>query len=338
MSCKDCNNTDPCKSKDCSCPVQGMTANCVEYNGEKMSCSGIEPGMTMDEVVYKLDELLCSFKYDNVSSIKNVGKGSEVFKGLDNLGVNELRSLTSLDGTVEIVQGTNTIDFSVKEFKLNNEGEGIKVLNPNTKDTLRTLISSNSSIGIKLNGNEIDFTFPGISLKNEGLGAKVLDENNKYTFRTITSSDLSIKVTQKSDTIDITSNVDIPEYTAGNNIMISGTGEISARDTTYTFLDGLTKNNNNEVSLDNTVARVNDLYTDEKAQDAVGNILSTEFTYDDVNNKIEINKISSGKITGLHSVATSGDYNELINKLKDGKGTEISNTNNINTVWTKSTW
>src|SRR5699024_2948581 len=132
-----------------------------------------------------------------------------------------------------------------------------------TKDTLRTLISSNSSIGIKLNGNEIDFTFPGISLKNEGLGAKVLDENNKYTFRTITSSDLSIKVTQKSDTIDITSNVDIPEYTAGNNIMISGTGEISARDTTYTFLDGLTKNNNNEVSLDNTVARVNDLYTDE---------------------------------------------------------------------------
>src|SRR5699024_5327407 len=208
MSCKDCNNTDPCKSKDCSCPVQGMTANCVEYNGEKMSCSGIEPGMTMDEVVYKLDELLCSCKYDNVSSIKNVGKGSEVFKGLDNLGVNELRSLTSLDGTVEIVQGTNTIDFSVKEFKLNNEGEGIKVLNPNTKDTLRTLISSNSSIGIKLNGNEIDFTFPGISLKNEGLGAKVLDENNKYTFRTITSSDLSIKVTQKSDTIDITSNVD----------------------------------------------------------------------------------------------------------------------------------
>src|SRR5699024_1599123 len=76
-----------------------------------------------------------------------------------------------------------------------------------------------------------------------------------------------------------------------------------------------------------------DQYTDEKAQDAVGNILSNEFTYDDANNGISINSIAASKITGLATVATSGSYNDLTNTLTAGVSINIDAQNKINAVW-----
>lgn len=45
-------------------------------------------------------------------------------------------------------------------------------------------------------------------------------------------------------------------------------------------------------------------FTDERAQDAVGGILSAEFTYNDGSNTISINSISYTKISGLGTLAT----------------------------------
>jgi hypothetical protein len=45
-------------------------------------------------------------------------------------------------------------------------------------------------------------------------------------------------------------------------------------------------------------------YTDEQAQDAVGTILSSEFTYDDATPQISINSIPYSKITGTPSIPT----------------------------------
>jgi hypothetical protein len=45
-------------------------------------------------------------------------------------------------------------------------------------------------------------------------------------------------------------------------------------------------------------------YTDEQAQDAVGTILSSEFTYDDATPQISINQIDYSKITGTPSIPT----------------------------------
>ena len=50
-------------------------------------------------------------------------------------------------------------------------------------------------------------------------------------------------------------------------------------------------------------------YTDERAQNAVGGILSAEFTYDDVTPTISINSITYAKISGLGTVATQNANN-----------------------------
>jgi hypothetical protein len=50
------------------------------------------------------------------------------------------------------------------------------------------------------------------------------------------------------------------------------------------------------------------VYTDENAQDAVGNILSSEFTYDDATPLISVNTIAASKITGTKTAAFISDF------------------------------
>lgn len=52
-----------------------------------------------------------------------------------------------------------------------------------------------------------------------------------------------------------------------------------------------------ETSIDSTIARDSELYTDEQAQDAVGTILTNGLSYDDANNTIEQNVVLSGQVT-----------------------------------------
>lgn len=62
-------------------------------------------------------------------------------------------------------------------------------------------------------------------------------------------------------------------------------------------------------------------YTDENAQDAIGAMVSSEFTYTDATPSLAINAIAASKITGLATVATSGSYNDLSNRPITSLGT-----------------
>ena len=63
-------------------------------------------------------------------------------------------------------------------------------------------------------------------------------------------------------------------------------------------------------------------YTDELAQDAVGGILSNEFTYTDGTPEISVNQISHTKITGLGSLANKNSVNNT-----DWSGADLSLSN-----------
>lgn len=53
--CDDC--TDNCKVEEkCACPVH-LTGNCVHFNGCKMFMTGIAPGDTLDEALFKINAL-----------------------------------------------------------------------------------------------------------------------------------------------------------------------------------------------------------------------------------------------------------------------------------------
>lgn len=78
-------------------------------------------------------------------------------------------------------------------------------------------------------------------------------------------------------------------------------------------------------------------YTDEEAQDAVGAILSSEFTYDDGIPRIEINEISATKITGDKPSTFISDFDEAAQDaaaamIQNGTGITWSYNDGANTL------
>jgi len=199
MSCKDCNNTDPCKSKDCSCPVQGMTANCVEYKGDDLECSGIKSGTTLDNLIKKLDLFICNSidSLKKIYNIINIGGGKEIYKGVNNLGEKELRTLKSTDSSVDIVQKNDYIDFSSKPADTKNIGEGseiFKQVNSNNEKELRTLKSTDNSVKIEQTPTFINIK--SYKHKNVGNGSDIYrgrDANGEYKISRLNSDTLSIE-------------------------------------------------------------------------------------------------------------------------------------------------
>jgi hypothetical protein len=74
-------------------------------------------------------------------------------------------------------------------------------------------------------------------------------------------------------------------------------------------------------------------YTDEQAQDAVGTILSSEFTYDDATPQISVNSIPYSKISGTPSIPTQ--YTDEM--AQDATGTILTDTDTIDFTYNDGT-
>ena len=105
MSCNNCNqieeynlcNPSPCvETQSCDCPTLLQT-KCVTYEGDDLECSGINSGTILTELIQQLDAFICEKVNDitNALTLKNVGLGAEVYKGIDLLGRKEIRSFIS---------------------------------------------------------------------------------------------------------------------------------------------------------------------------------------------------------------------------------------------------
>lgn len=118
MCNNNCNSCNPCgcpKTK-VGCKEKDISTDCVLYTGEKLSCSGIEPNTVLTEVIKQLDTFICD-KVDEaglVLNIANVGNGAEVYKGETSIGVKQLRTLLSGSSNLNIVEGSDTITFTVE--------------------------------------------------------------------------------------------------------------------------------------------------------------------------------------------------------------------------------
>ena len=103
--------------------------------------------------------------------------------------------------------------------------------------------------------------------------------------------------------------------TPGNN-KVYGTDGTGARGYQSAAVISLTSPTNGDILVYNNGVWENQApgsgsYTDEQAQDAVGAMVSSEFTYTDATPLLAINTIAASKITGLATVATTGAYSDL---------------------------
>lgn len=108
MACESCNEQieGVCK--------EFINSDCV-YVSEELTCTGVQPNTVLTAALKRMDEVICQVKAKvaGTLSLINVGGGAKIYKGLSNLGERQIRSITSLDGTVDITEGTDTIDLSV---------------------------------------------------------------------------------------------------------------------------------------------------------------------------------------------------------------------------------
>lgn len=179
--------------------------------------------------------------------------------------------------------------------------------------------NGNKVVGINAGGTALEPKVNSASVAYGGITGTLSDQTDLQAALdakedTITDSD---DITQGSTNLFLTS----AERTKLTNISGTNTGDqdisgISTNASNISTLDTNKADKSNVLELDNTDTftptadyhpatkkYVDDAvvggggYTDEQAQDAVGGILSAEFTYDDAGNAISINSISADKIT-----------------------------------------
>lgn len=122
-----------CPPDACACPVK-LSTDCVTFEApEPLSCSGIEPGTILTDVIQQLDEYICT-AIDQINAsinIVNVGAGAEVYKGIDGIGRRELKTITSTNNSVTINENTDTINLSVSVPTDQNNFVRFLIINPN---------------------------------------------------------------------------------------------------------------------------------------------------------------------------------------------------------------
>lgn len=105
-----------------SCKEQIPVGTCTDfknsdciYVSEELTCSGVQADTVLTTALKRLDEFICEVRDSvaNTVALINIGTGAKLYKGISVIGEREIRTLTSTDATVDIVEGANTIDLSV---------------------------------------------------------------------------------------------------------------------------------------------------------------------------------------------------------------------------------
>jgi len=110
----------PCTTPtDCECPTI-LKSDCVIYSGNDLPCSEIPTGTILTELIEQLDAFICEKVNDitNALTLRNIGTGSEVYKGVDLLGRKEIRKINALGTLATVTQNTNDISISINETNL----------------------------------------------------------------------------------------------------------------------------------------------------------------------------------------------------------------------------
>lgn len=180
-------NPSPCQTNtDCECPTNLQT-KCSTYEGEDLECSGIKSGTILTELIQQLDAFICEKVNDitNALTLKNIGLGARIYKGVDLLGRKEIRTVTKTGDLLEVTENADDINLTINETVLNtfiednqktysveNVGIGAEVykspdtiVGDNTTFSLKSLISNDNSIVITQNLDEIDLSVSSSTLQ-----------------------------------------------------------------------------------------------------------------------------------------------------------------------------
>ena len=203
--CKKCFNDNICDE----CKVR-TTTNCITVNNELPNI-GSDAGEVLTTVLEMIDDQLGNPPVVPAVYIENIGTGSELYKGMSNLGYQQFRTLLSGTEELTIVEGTNEITFNVD------------LPAPPTIPTYSASNAGNLGIGVYKNntvvGNNTQFNFKNIVATNTGAtGTELLNavsdtsDNITISAKKIASDSLIITESAGIINIETPTIVDIPRF------------------------------------------------------------------------------------------------------------------------------
>lgn len=190
MGCE-CNEPKPCQKgpcqeidTECNCPVKDLSTDCSVYTGEDLPCSRIKKGTLLTELIKQLDAFICA-KFNEVAgalSLTNIGLGANIYKGINNLGQSELRSITKSGDFITVDENPNDVSISVDE------------------DVLLDFVQNNQSEDSTYTVNNIDGDNPSkVSLYKDSEATS--PTNTQFNFKTLKTD--SLIITEEDDFISI---------------------------------------------------------------------------------------------------------------------------------------
>ncbi len=205
-----CSETPCVEQTPCDCAVSNLNTKCLVYSGETLACTGIEQGVNFDEFLLALDAYICTAISQLQASINltNIGTGSKVYKGLDNLGRRELRTIAKIGNLITVTENSDNIAISIDETALNAFIEA----NQKTYTALNVGTGATLLKNITTVGDITTFNFKSIIIDEQGgMGESFLRDvqqnTNDVTFRikklksntlTISSTDTEVSIEQPS--------------------------------------------------------------------------------------------------------------------------------------------
>lgn len=118
-----CNQCPP--EQPCSCEVKDLSTDCILYTQDPIECNDVVVVPTntiLSDALNNIVSWTCTkfSEVQNFFTLKNVGTGAGVYKGINLLGEKELKSITKTGSLVTITPSTNEINFTIDEDELIN--------------------------------------------------------------------------------------------------------------------------------------------------------------------------------------------------------------------------
>lgn len=236
-----------CQPKSCGCPIPDLSAACVVYKNNDLTCTGVPGDDTLENIIKGLDTAICEkFElFTGYGALINTGAGAEIYKGNDVQGRRELRTVESSDESVSIVETENTIDITI-------EPQDIKPLVSN--DNTVTITENPTEIDLSVDLSGFDDGIPRFIVNNLYTGA---DEQGTLSkpYKTVSAALAAYQGSGDKDN---------PEFEGGIIIIQKGNNYTLNGDITYSNLNIIVEsgadvriNNGNDYDLDMSVLPTN---------------------------------------------------------------------------------
>jgi hypothetical protein len=231
----------------CDCPVLDLSTDCSLYTGDNIQCQNTNVVLKNTVLSVALKNIVDFFclKLSEVANrfrIVNIGTGAKVYKQENLLGQKELRTITSSNTSITIVEGTSTIDLAVTTANptASNVGTGAGVFKELSSNDykFRKIKTENSGIGNTIlkaqveNTNDISIISKTLLLESQGTGISLIKDlqsntdDNKIRLSSLGSVNGTVNITKVGDliSIEIPTVSDIPSLIVNSDY--TGTEEL----------------------------------------------------------------------------------------------------------------